>query len=130
MRWDPLKDLIELQRRGRAGADRSASWSPPMDLYETPDRYVLTIEACGLTREDVTLEVEQDVLRVHGTRPSPASEGIEFYRVERGYGAFMRSFTFPDPIDTAGITADFSDGVLTVTVPKAPRPEPRRIPVR
>jgi HSP20 family protein len=130
MRWDPLRELLERRQSGGRGDERAATWSPPMDLYETTDRYVLTVEACGLAREDIALEVDQDVLTVRGTRVPPPREGVEYQRVERGQGPFARSFTFADPIEADRISAEFADGVLTVTIPKTSRPEARRIPVR
>lgn len=128
--WDPLLDLLSLQKRMDRLADAGEpGWTPPVDLYETPDGYVLTAELPGLSRDDVQIEVHDGVLSLQGRRPSANVPCEQFHRVERGHGAFSRRFALPVPIDADRVTADLGDGVLTVTVPKASGAIPRRIEV-
>jgi HSP20 family protein len=94
-------------------------WVPPADLAELPDRYLLTIEVPGLEREDVTIEVRDGTLVVRGQRPAQACCPERYQQLERGQGQFSRSFRFSEAVSNDGITADLSDGVLTVIVPKA-----------
>lgn len=97
-------------------------WVPPVDLVECRDRYVLTVEIPGLAREDVTLQVIEQVLTLRGARPGQTCCPERYQQLERGQGPFSRAFRFSAPIDSASIAADFRDGVLTITVPKAAAP--------
>ena len=119
-RWDPLQDLLALHERLNrlAGADEPG-WMPPVDLYETSSRYVITAEVAGLTREDIDIQVADGRLTLRGERPRRGGEAGRFDRVERGYGRFARAFVLPQAVDVSGITADLRDGVLTIEVPKA-----------
>lgn len=129
-RWDPLHDLIALHERlNRMGTAEAPGWSPAVDLYETPERFVVSAELPGLTRDGLKIEVQHDTLILRGVRPHTERPGVRFHRVERGHGAFTRSLTLTAPVDVEGITAEFQDGVLTVTIPKA-TPAPRRVDVR
>ena len=129
-KWDPLHDLIALHERlNRLGSADAPGWSPAVDLYETADRFVLSAELPGLTRDDLKIEVQQDTLILRGVRPHVDRPDVRFHRVERGHGAFSRAFALPSPVDVDGISAEFRDGVLTVHVPKAQTAQ-RRVDVR
>jgi HSP20 family protein len=129
-RWDPLHDLLALhERMNRLGADDPPGWTPAVDLYETADRFVLSIELPGLTRDQIRIELQHDVLTVRGERAVHHEEGAQFHRVERGHGPFARTFPLPQPADAEHVAAEFRDGVLTVVVPKLAPPS-RRIVVQ
>jgi HSP20 family protein len=129
-RWDPLHDLLALhERMNRLGADDPPGWTPAVDLYETADRFVLSIELPGLTRDQIRIELQHDVLTVRGDRAVRHEEGAQFHRVERGHGPFARTFPLPQPADAEHVAAEFRDGVLTVVVPKLAPPS-RRIVVQ
>ena len=122
-RWDPLHDLLALHERlNRPGTEDSPGWTPAVDLYETADRFVLSIELPGLTRDQIKIDIEHETVTVRGERPVRHEEGFHFHRVERGHGAFSRSFPLPQPVRDDEIQADFRDGVLTVVVPKTAPP--------
>jgi HSP20 family protein len=128
-RWDPLHDLLALhERMNRLGPDDPPGWTPAVDLYETADRFVLSIELPGLTRDQIKIELQQEVLTVRGERAVQHEEGAQFHRVERGHGPFARSFSLPNPADADRVQAEFRDGVLTVVIPKL-APPLRRITV-
>ncbi|HXH05709.1 MAG TPA: Hsp20/alpha crystallin family protein [Vicinamibacterales bacterium] len=130
MPWDPLREALEAVRRlDEAGTRPGCRWSPPVDVYETDDRYVLTAELPGLTRADITLETREGELTLRGERRDAAAASGAYVQLERGQGPFVRTFVFAEPIDADRIHAELRDGVLTVTVPKAARPQPRRIAV-
>ena len=117
--WDPVRDLLTMQERleslfGRA----TTAWSPPVDLTELDDRYVLTVELPGLARTDVHVEYIEPVLTVRGKRPDHGCCPERYQQLERGQGEFSRSFRFERPIKGTEVTAELMDGVLTVTVPK------------
>jgi HSP20 family protein len=128
-RWDPISDLLAIQQRLDRFKPGPAGWLPPVDLHETAAAYVLTAELPGLRKDDVRIEAQDGVVTLSGVRPEPPSGCEQYHRVERGHGSFSRSFQLPMPVDTARITADLRDGVLTVTCPKAGEADARRIHV-
>jgi HSP20 family protein len=137
MPCDPLRDLRAWQERlERLAAQHGTAWAPPIDVYETEDRYVVTAEVPGVSRDSIDVAVQDNHLRLRGTRPvqpgDPANpqdgEGPRFHQMERGHGFFERTFRFAEPVSTEQISADLRDGVLTITLPKAASP-PRRIQV-
>jgi HSP20 family protein len=125
-RWDPIRDLLAIQQRLDRFAPGPAGWSPPVDLLETAEAYVIIAELPGVDRGDLTISLHDDGrLTVAGVRRERTSE--EYHRVERGHGSFSRTFHLPVPVDGDRITADLRDGVLTVNCPKAPEGGGRRI---
>jgi HSP20 family protein len=133
MPCDPLRDLRAWQERlERLAAQPGTAWAPPIDVYETADRYVLTAEVPGLLREQIELALEENRLTLRGTRPAgpPETARRHYHQVERGYGTFTRTFEFADAIAADAIAADLRDGVLTVTLPKMEAPPARRIEVQ
>jgi HSP20 family protein len=122
--WDPLRDLLTLHEQlGQlVGAD-APGWTPPVDLYETATDFVLTIELPGLTRGDIDLQAEEQRIVIRGTRNGGSSGKPmtceQYHRIERGRGRFSRAFALPEPIQVDAVAADLTDGVLTVTLPKA-----------
>jgi len=128
-RWDPFRDLLALhQRLDRLTSPDAPGWTPPVDLYETPDHYVITAEVGGLTRADVDVQVREGRLTLRGRRADTGLPCERYHRVERGHGTFSRTFELPQAIAADDISADLCDGVLTVTVPKRVEPA-RKVPV-
>jgi HSP20 family protein len=128
--WDPLRDLLALQERIERLAEAGVpGWTPPVDLYETADRFVVTAELPGLSRDDIAIRVQDGTLTIQGSRPSSQVPCERFHRVERGHGAFARRFALPVAIDAQRVSADLKDGVLTIIVPKAAAAAPRVIEV-
>lgn len=128
-RWDPVRELIAIQHRlVRLGGSPAQEWAPAVDLCETDTAFIVTAELPGLTREQVQIEYQDGRLTLHGRRDCrvPCEQ---YHQVERGHGEFRRSFDLPATVDAAGITAELSHGVLTVTVPKSPDALPRRVPI-
>ena len=129
-RWDPLRDLLALQERiERLGDTGTAGWTPPVDLYETGDRFVLIAELPGLARKDIDIQFHDGTLTLQGRRQEAPVPCEQYHRVERGHGSFVRRFGLPTAVDPEGITADFRDGILRIVVPKSPGAIPRRIEV-
>jgi HSP20 family protein len=116
-RWDPIRDLLAIQQRLDRFAPGVSGWTPPVDLLETPDAYVVIAEIPGLTTRDINIQAERDRVTIAGARHEPEQACEQYHRVERGHGSFSRSFQLPQPIDASRITADLKDGVLTVTCP-------------
>ena len=134
MPWDPLRDLRVLQERlERMSAHHTDSWTPAIDVYETDDRYVVAAELPGLARENIDLALEDSRLTIRGQRvdrTTASGDVVHFHQVERGHGAFARTFEFASKINTEAVSADLADGVLTITLPKAAPPPTRKIEVR
>ena len=143
VRWDPFRDVAALQERinrifnesfGRSrDPDDEVSlhdWNPPVDIYETTDGIVLKIELPGVNKEDVSVEIKDNVLTLKGERLlDPKIKDENYYRKERSFGKFHRSFSLQDPIKSNLIKALFKDGVLTIEVPRPEAEKPKRITV-
>jgi HSP20 family protein len=145
-RWDPFKELEEMQKRmetalGRVpmrlrGGEREESlttteWAPAVDILEDDKEYVIKAEVPEINRENLKVSVQDDTLTLSGERRMEKEEkGKKYHRVERAYGCFMRSFTLPDDADGSKVTAEFKDGVLRVHLPKAEKARPKAIEVR
>jgi HSP20 family protein len=132
-RWDPLRDLLALHEQlGHLVGTDAPGWTPPVDLYETANEFVLTAELPGLSRDQIEIHVEDSRVIIRGARSGAASHAIpceQYHRVERGHGSFSRGFSLPEPIDLDGVIADLKDGILTVTIPKSRDRAARRIDV-
>jgi HSP20 family protein len=106
------------------------NWVPPVDIQETEEGYRLLAELPGLTKEDINITLENNVLRLSGERKFERDVKKEsFHRVERTYGTFSRAFALPHQVNPEGVQASFESGVLTITVPKAEQAKPRKIAI-
>lgn len=106
------------------------TWMPPVDIQETQDAYRLSAELPGLTKEDINITLENNVLRLTGERKFEKDAKKEgYHRIERTYGAFSRAFTLPSQVNHEKVEAAFENGVLTITVPKAEQAKPRKISI-
>ena len=104
-------------------------WTPAADVSETEASFIVAIELPGIRRDDVDVAATHESLTIRGHRPDPGCEPACYVRLERGHGSFVRRFTFPSRLDVDAVQADFADGILTVTLPKAPEPRGRRVEV-
>lgn len=108
-----------------------SSWSPLVDLHETPEQVVLTAEVPGLSMEDLDVVVTDSTLTVKGEgRPQPGGKNVVHHRVERSQGAFSRTFDLAAAIDRDKVTAEYRQGLLRVVLPKRSRGRPRSIQVK
>lgn len=98
------------------------SWNPEVDLYETEAAFILEVDLPGVKEEDVSVSVDKGELVLHGTRSvvRSAAQG-NFHYSERRSGSFDRRLRLPASVDQAHIRAEFRNGVLRVTLPKAQR---------
>ena len=138
VRWSPARELagMEIERLNRMFADFygeafGQGWVPPVDIFETKDHeVVLQAELPDLKREDITLTFENGVLTIQGERkPSEEVQHHNYHRVERHHGTFSRSFTLPNTVDAARISASYKDGLLTVRIPQREEARPKQIAV-
>jgi len=106
------------------------TWMPPVDIQETPEAYRLTAELPGLTKDDINITLENNVLRLSGERKFEKDVKKEgYHRIERTYGSFARAFTLPTQVNNEKVEAAFENGLLTITVPKAEQAKPRKIAI-
>ena len=103
---------------------------PSTDIYETDEALTLVMEVPGVEKKDVSVKLENDVLRVEGRIDFSKYEGLEPVYAEYNVGHYARAFTLSDKIDQEGISAELADGVLTLTLKKAKAALPRRIAIR
>ncbi len=116
----------EGQRRAFGGL--TAAW-PRVGLYDQGAALVLVAELPGIAKENIDISLDQGVLTLKGERRPDAPEGYSVHRQERGHLKFARSFTLPCLVDAEKTTANLKNGVLTLTLPKAPEAQPRQITV-
>ncbi len=113
-----------------AKTTQTDAWSPAVDIVESPDAYTLTADLPGLTKADVNLTVEEDVLTLTGERKNEQSASNEFgHRYERAYGKFSRSFQLGSGVETGKINAEFKNGMLTVELPKVEASKPYEVSI-
>src|SRR6476646_142631 len=112
----------------------SRVWVPALDVAERGDAYVIHVELPGVSPDQVDVSFEQNVLTIRGTKPASfdvAAEGeVRVFAAERVHGSFERSVRLPEFVDADRIEANFANGLLTVTVPKAQAAQPRKITIR
>ncbi|MFH2013169.1 MAG: Hsp20/alpha crystallin family protein [Pseudomonadota bacterium] len=141
IKWRPFKDLETLRGDMDTLWDRffgervpvirkDMEWIPPIDISETKDAVVVTTEMPGIDPNDVNISFVQDMLTIKGEKKQEKEEeGESYYRVERGYGSFSRSFRIPVPINEKEIKAQNRGGILKITLPKAEKVKPKEIKI-
>ena len=109
----------------------TSSWIPACDVFEDQDAVKIVAEVPGVRPEDVKISLENNLLTIRGEKRQQAEEKTErVHRYERSYGSFERAFSLPTTVDPEKIAASYTNGILTVTIPKAERARPREIPVK
>ena len=147
-RWNPAKDLLNIEKEfsrlfnsfgNRFGLTsengneeyENAVWMPLTDITENKDSYVLELDIPGVPKENVKISYTNGQLSISGDRSQEKeSKDKNYYRMERSYGKFFRSFNLPQEIKEDGIEAKFKDGQLTITVPKAEKVKPKEIAIK
>jgi HSP20 family protein len=150
IRWNPTRDLMNwpsdlfgLQRdmnrifdnffRGATLEDNGIAsfWSPAVDIAEEDDAYLVKVELPGVSKDDVKITLESNVLTICGEKKEDKEiKEKNIQRMERTYGAFQRSFMLPTSVKGEKIDAVYNDGVLTITVPKAEESKLKQIAVK
>lgn len=133
----PLERLFALQREldrtfeNDLSANGGSTFVPPMDIVETGDEVLCHIEVPGMSRDDLEIRVQDNMLVIAGEKKYPESQQKDggFRAVERRYGRFERSLTLPRTVDTNNVSARYDNGVLTIVLQKAETSKPRRIEI-
>ena len=143
VKWDPFKDVAELQgrinrmfedsfgpSRDRDDDTNVCAWTPSVDIYETEAGVTLAVELPGVGKENVSVEVKDNILTLKGERfARPEIKPEAYYRQERCYGTFQRSFTLHHNIQPNLIKATFKDGMLEIEIPRPEEEQPKQITV-
>jgi HSP20 family protein len=141
-RWEPLTEIDQVTDRMRrlleqtfggfgwaAPLTERTGWSPPVDLEETDDAYVVEAELPGVKREDVNIELVGNELSITGEVKEPERKGT-VRRQSRRSGRFAYRVSLPSHLEQEKVEAKLDDGILTVTVPKSERAHRRRIEIK
>lgn len=142
-RWDPFRDVLSLQNRmnslfqdytrggGEGDVVATASFVPPVDIYEDAQHIVLKLEVPGMKLEDFDVQIENNTLTIRGERKFEKEEKEEnFHRIERRYGSFFRSFALPNTVDPGKVDANYDAGVLKIALKKREESKPKQIKVQ
>ena len=143
-RWDPMGNVSSLQNRINRLFDESyarsrevdnsmsmCAWGPSVDIYETSEGFMIKADLPGVGKENVVVEVRDNILTIRGDREVDKSIGEDDYlRRERCFGSFHRSFSLQVAVLPNRITAKFKDGVLTVFVPKPEEETPQQFKIK
>jgi HSP20 family protein len=136
--WQDLEDVSNrlarfFEESPLATGTDGGSWVPSVNVEETKDELVLTAELPGLNEDNVSIELENNVLCISGEKTEARTEGHEerrYHLWERRYGSFQRSFTLPGTVKADDIRARFDKGVLRITMPKVPEAKGRKIEIQ
>lgn len=116
--------------RDRSGHADLATWAPAVDIYETENELVVKAELPDLQDKDIDVRITNNTLTIRGERKFEKDVKEENYlRIERAYGAFMRSFSLPNSVSSENIRADYRNGVLTLHMAKREESKPKQIKI-
>jgi HSP20 family protein len=145
VRWRPMRDMVGIQEEVNSIFDRffgrniwddgesidTQNWYPRVDISENDDEFIVQTELPGLKKDDVQITFDNGALKIEGERKQEkVDKNINYHRVERAYGKFSRVFQVPSQIQANKISADFKDGLLNITLPKAEEVKPKSIDVK
>lgn len=140
VRWLPRRDLISMQDElnrmfenffsNARSEETETMWAPRIDVIEDKEKYTVKIDVPGIRKDDVKITLNENVLNIRGERAEELkSENETYHLVERRNGKFSRSLTLPTNVSVNDIKAKFTDGVLTISLPKAEEAKPREISI-
>lgn len=141
VRWRPWRDMINFQDeinrmfgdffdRGTRNIEDAGVWLPATDVSETKDNVMVAVELPGMSKDDIKITVQDNVLTIRGEKKQEKEEKeVNYHRLERSYGFFSRSFTLPSTAKADKIKASYEHGILKVELPKAEEAKPKEIPI-
>lgn len=130
--FDDFNRLFDIwNERNDVSRGATSAWHPSVDIKETPAAFILLADLPGVSPNDVSISMENNVLTLRGERnETKKSSNDDYSRVERIQGTFFRQFTLPDFVDSDKIHAKSKHGVLEVTIPKVEKARSKRIDIR
>jgi HSP20 family protein len=135
-RWDPFAEMDQLQNRlaywfdQPSRAESEVTWAPAIDVCETNEEYIVKADLPEVTKDNLSVTLENGVLTISGERKFTEQEGVEYLNVERPYGKFLRSLELPDDANAEGINAEFKNGLLSLHIAKHESAKPRTIEIQ
>ncbi len=128
---DEIDRLFEAPLAALSGPSQLLSgWAPALDVFENKDSLVVKTELPGMKKEDINVSFQDGALTISGERKGQENyEDAEVYRSERFVGRFQRTVTLPTPVNGDKVKAHYTDGVLTITLPKTEEAKPKQINV-
>lgn len=143
IRWNPMREMMSLRDEmdrlidqtfsgGSLGPwQSSTNWGLALDVAENDDAFIVTASIPGMKPDDLDITITDNVLTIKGEYKADETIEEEQYHIrERRYGSFGRSITLPVAVNADEVDANYENGVLTLTVPKAEEVKPRRITVK
>lgn len=140
-RWDPFRELLILRERldkmcgevgksGKEGDFVSSKWTPPVDIFELREAFVLKLEIPEVNEDSIDIKINDNELTIKGERKlEPGVDQESYRRMERGYGTFVRSFNLTKTIDSSKIKAVVKDGILRIELPMKEEVKPKQIKI-
>ena len=140
-RWEQPRAVIPLQdevnrlfedtfARDRQGHADLTTWAPAVDIYETENELVVQADLPDLQDKDIDVRVENNTLTIRGERKFEKDVNEDnYFRIERAYGSFTRSFTLPNTVSSENIRAEYRNGVLTLHMAKREESKPKQIKI-
>ncbi len=113
----------------RADYFEVADFPVQMDVIKTVNDFRIVADLPGVSREDVNISIKEDLLTVKGEKKRPEDEKATIVRSERFFGSFSRVYRLPETIDKSGVSADYKNGQVIITLPVKPEAQPRQIDI-
>jgi HSP20 family protein len=138
VRWEPFRDIAALQNEMsrfmngllEGNGRTNQAWVPALDVWETENEIVYALDLPGIPEEEISVELDDGALTISAERERTQEETQDrFYRYERRYGTFSRTFAVPQGVTDSDVSAEYKHGVLEVHVRKPEQPKPKRIQV-
>lgn len=129
--WGGFEEMDRMFDRLFHGFDQTLSasgWKAPLAVWEDQGHFYVEVELAGVGREEVDVSVQERQLLISCNRKAP--ENRQFIYNERPYGCFQRRLALPESVNVDAIQAEMRDGVLYITLDKAPEAQPRRIAIQ
>ena len=131
VRSNPYRELATFERAMAESRNGGRVWRPALDVIDNDEAFVIRAALPGLKAEEITINVEDDVLTLKAEREETHADGDETYLLrERRYGSLRRSVRLPSGVNADGATAEVEDGILTLTLPKREEYKPKQIAVK
>jgi len=138
VRWEPFRDIAALQNEMsrvmngllEGNGRTNQAWVPALDVWETDNEVVYALDLPGIPEDKISVELDEGALTITAERERTQEETNDrFYRYERRYGTFSRTFGVPQGVTEGDVSAEVENGVLEVHVKKPEQPKPKRIQV-
>jgi len=141
--WSPFREIEDMERRFENIFGRSLypitwrrlpveerEWAPAIEVFEKEDHFIVKAEVPGMKQDDIDVSVVGDMLTIKGERKAESEvKEQDYYCCERSYGSFHRSVSLPSNVNAEKIEASYKDGILEISLPKAPEVKPKKIAI-